>query len=188
MLQNILSQSMYVPTQVADIVGESAATLLDRINGDDENALNAEDVAQWSAGFLYGASGRTIDEREYILDCSSNSRMVNRKFTRAYRAYNNDDIERGNDKLQSARLPWRLTMLTCSDTNSEFTSIMHSVDAFTAQADYMDQAQANYDANPTAIDSNWSNGLKTWNEGVYFNAGMFYGEVLVALTATDSTF
>ena len=183
MLQNILSQSMYVPAQVADIVGESAATLLDRINGDDENRLNAEDVAQWSAGFLYGASGRTIDQRDYILDCSSNCPIVNRKFTRAYRAYNNDDIEHGNDKLQSARLPWRLTMLTCSDTNSEFTSIMQSVDAFTAQADYMDQAQANYDANPTVIDSNWSNGLKTWNEGVYFNAGMFYGEVLVALTA-----
>ena len=188
MLQNILSQSMYVPAQVADIVGESAATLLDRINGDDENRLNAEDVAQWSAGFLYGASGRTIDEREYILDCSSNSRMVNRKFTRAYRAYNNENINRGNNIMESARMPWRLTMATCWKTNPDLNYILQDVDDFLAQADYMEQAQANYDANPTVIDSNWSNGLKTWNEGVYFNAGMFYGEVLVALTATDSTF
>ena len=189
MLQNILSHSMdYVPAQVADIVAESAATILEKMNGDDENSLNAGDVAHWSAGFLYGASGRTIDQRDYILGCSSNCPIVNRKFTKAYKAYNDDNIERGNDKLQSARLPWRLTMLTCWDTNSEFTSIMQSIDDFLVQADYMDQAQANFDANPDVISLNWSNGLKTWNEGVYFNAGMFYGEVLVPLTATDETF
>lgn len=48
--------------------------------------------------------------------------------------------------------------------------------------DWESIARNNYETNQDYIDQQWSHTLKTWNEGVYFNAGMFYAYTYAALT------
>ena len=44
----------------------------------DSNKLPDQAAIQFAAGLLYGASKGTIDERDYLLDCSFDSRIVKR--------------------------------------------------------------------------------------------------------------
>ena len=55
----------------------------------------------------------------------------------------------------------------------------HELDA---RKDKDDIIRNNYMANKDYIDQEWSNCLSAWNEGVYFNAGMFYAYTMTALT------
>ena len=115
---------------VSDLITESTLVVFDAISGEDENRLPKDASAQWSAGFLYGASGRTIDQRDYILGCSKHCPIVDRKLSKAWAAYENGNYSRANKKMESARLPWRLSMVTCWDTNKDFHRILDRVDTF----------------------------------------------------------
>ena len=60
-------------------------------------------------------------------------------------------------------------------------------DAFFEQDGWKQTARQNYDANQDYIDQQWDYALNSWNTGVYFNAGMFYGRVFGALSASPTT-
>ena len=77
-------------------------------------------------------------------------------------------------------------MADCCESNPWFDQFASDINAFVARDDYMDIAMANYDANKAVVDLWWSNCLLTWNQGVYFNAGMFYGEIMAILDGSNS--
>ena len=54
------------------------------------------------------------------------------------------------------------------------------------QDDWSEQTDANYAANKDYIDQQWMYMMKSWNEGVYFNAGMFYAYIYAAITASPA--
>ena len=52
---------------------------------------------------------------------------------------------------------------------------------FFDQEGWRDTYNARYEANKALVDDQMTSYLKTWGEGDYFNAGMFYGRVLNVL-------
>merc|ERR1712039_787842 len=99
--------------EVGGIVEANASQTMDEMYNATWDAVNEEidkpsngkwslpdgAAAQWSAGFLYGASGQTEDYRDYLAGCAKNCPIVNRKMSKAYKWYNADDWRQGNEKL-----------------------------------------------------------------------------------------
>ena len=146
--------------------------------------LPGDAAAQFAAGLLYGNSQGTIDKRDYIVGCTWGNYFRDRKLAKAFTKYNEGDIAKGNRAMDKAEPWWRLSMLTCWETNHYFRAMNKAKEAFLARDDYQEVAQANYEANKAYVDQQWANCLLTWNQGVYFNAGMFYGYVGAALMKT----
>ena len=70
----------------------------------------------------------------------------------------------------------------CTKTNMYWDDLVDNVENFLATDGWKAIAQANYDAQTAVIDQQWSFYLGEWSNGVYFNAGMFYGRTYMALT------
>ena len=151
-----------------------------------ESDLPADATAQWSAGLLYGWTERRKDKRDYIVGCSEEWPRLNNSLNAAFDSFNADDVEAGNQQLADSRFFWRLSMWKCWKTNHKFSKKLHKMDHFYARDDASDIIEANYNANKDSIDQQWGFMLKSFNEGVYFNAGMFYAEIGNILMAHDS--
>ena len=102
--------------------------------------------------------------------------------SKAYKAFGEDDWQAGNEKLDSGRMAWRLSMLKCHETNHKFTTIMHNLDSFFDADDWKSAADENYAGNKDYIDQQWDYMNNSWETGVYYNAGMFYARVAAAFT------
>ena len=160
--------------------GEQVQTVLDEMNG-----LPKDAPAQFAAGVLYGASNGTIDERDYILGCTWSNPILRRHLNKAFKNYNAGKDQKGNKQMQKAE-PWfSASMITCWKTAKYFRRIDDAMDKFFAREDWNTVVQDNYSANQDYIDQQWGYTLKTWNEGVYFNAGMFYAQTFAALAASE---
>mmetsp|Transcript_1247 Transcript_1247/g.1653 ORF Transcript_1247/g.1653 Transcript_1247/m.1653 type:complete len:181 (-) Transcript_1247:188-730(-) len=149
------------------------------------NDLPDDAAAQWAAGLLYGASKGTIDKRDYIVGCSWSSPIVKRQLTKAYDHYEAGEHQEGNKHMKKAEPWWRLSMATCWKTNKHFNRMHRAKNEFFNRDDWKDIVQGNYDENRDYIDQQWAYSLKSWDEGVYFNAGMFYAYTFAALSKTD---
>ena len=134
-------------------------------------------VAQWTAGLLYGLSGRTEDKRDKLVKCMKHCPFTARRFGKAYQSYNDGKLAKGNQKLWRTTPFWFGTMIRCGSTALDLAAFEWTAAKFNWRSDSEDVARANYEANKARVDQDWANGLKSFNEGVYFNAGMFYGEV-----------
>lgn len=64
-----------------------------------------------------------------------------------------------------------------------FSDINDQKTQFYARYDADSIAEANYHANKDFVDHQFGLMLKTFNEGVYFNAGMFYGRIFNVIFA-----
>ena len=94
--------------------------------------LPKDTTKQFAAGFLYGASNGTIDQRDYILDCAWNCWWVSRSLNKAFEDYNAGDIQEGNKHMMKAEPFWRLSMLKCHETNADFRALAHAQNSFMA--------------------------------------------------------
>ena len=68
-------------------------------------------------------------------------------------------------------------MAACTETNAFFEAMADRAHDFFDQDGWEDIVEANYNKNKDVIDMQWGHGVTSWNQGVYFNAGMFYGRV-----------
>ena len=80
---------------------------------------------------------------------------------------------------------FRDSMHICYATNGYFEQIEAAEVAFFSQTEWKKTARANYDANKAYVDQQWEFCLDRWNLGVYFDAGMFYTRVAMALSGAS---
>ena len=73
-------------------------------------------------------------------------------------------------------------MRHCHDTKDYFDQMVDEAHDFFDQRHWEDIIDANYAANKVLVDQQNSFMVKEWNEGTYFNAGMFYGRVWLLLS------
>ena len=73
-------------------------------------------------------------------------------------------------------------MANCPDTQDQWQAIVDNAEDFTTSDGWMDTVRANYATNTAVIDHLWSFYLSEFDNGVYFNAGMFYGRTYMALS------
>ena len=178
MLTDLLGAMQAQPTLIeqASDIGTDLSSMFNGVN-----ALGEGSSAQFSAGFLYGASKQTVDLRDYIVDCAIELPWVTKKLGDGFNAYNSGKLQKGNKKLNRFEAWQRTEMLFCPRAWKPFIHIHNEKMEFLNRDDWPELARQNYDNNKDAIDADWENALKTWNEGVPFNAGMFYGRVVTAL-------
>ena len=72
---------------------------------------------------------------------------------------------------------YQCTMKHCTDTYGIIKDIADDLFEFFDEDNWWETYQARYEENKDLVDDQMANYLKTWDEGVYFNAGMFYGRV-----------
>ena len=143
----------------------------------DTNGLPEDASSQWAAGLLYAAQKQEEDHRDYIVGCAVQNRRLDVRLSHAYSNYNDEKYEKGNDWIRDTEHYYRRSMRACHKTNQLFEDMADEAYDFFDQRNWDKIAEANYIKNKDVIDEQWANGLKSWNEGVYFNAGMFYGRV-----------
>ena len=97
------------------------------------------------------------------------------KLERAYESYHAESWESANKSIRDTEPYYRDSMEACTETNAFFEEMADRAHDFFDQDGWHDTAEANYNANKDTIDMQWSYGLNSWDQGVYFNAGMFYG-------------
>ena len=140
-------------------------------------ALEDDFAAQFAAGLAYGVSGRTVDIRDYLVDCMKDNKGLTRKLNRAFVKFNQGKLEKGALKLQKAEKNFKKATKRCAETGAYFDELFLDFNAFLDREDFEEIATANYLANKDFVDVWLGNGLASWEWGVEFNAGMFFGEV-----------
>ena len=68
-------------------------------------------------------------------------------------------------------------MADCPETNEYFEDMTDRAHTFFDQDGWSDVVNTNMDANKAVIEQQWSYCQTSWDQGIYFNAGMFYGRV-----------
>ena len=75
---------------------DSMLKKLNLSSGVDCSDLPADASAHWYAGLLYAYSYQTVDERDYLLECSEQRDELDQKLVSAYNAYNDGQYKKGN--------------------------------------------------------------------------------------------
>ncbi len=118
MLSSIFSHFKASPESPLLKVGKDMHEMMTDVNG-----LGSEDSAQFSAGFLYGWSNGTVDERDYIVGCYDENKLANFNLVHGFANYEIGEIDAGNWYMDSY-LPWtKWAMRSCSDTRKYFRQI-----------------------------------------------------------------
>lgn len=177
MLSNLLAEAHNMVHKATD-----AAQDIDFFNKIfHKNAMNDDlvsgDSAQWAAGLLYAYTSQNVDARDYIVSCSQPNDRLDSKLEKAFEYYNADNNTSGNQNIRDTEPYYRRSMMMCDETNHYFEDMASKAHDFFAQDDWRDTVHTNYEANKAQIDQQWDYCLLKWNQGVYFDAGMFYGRV-----------
>ena len=119
------------------------------------DALPDGATSQFAAGFLYGASGQQIDQRDYIVECSEESDTTKNELWSAFDAYiakTSDKYKEGNQNMMKAKTQWRDDMAKCEKTNTYFHNLDKEMNDFFAQKNWNDIVKGNYKANKDYVD------------------------------------
>ena len=63
------------------------------------------------------------------------------------------------------------------DLIQQFEAMADKAHAFFEADGWKDVIHANYEAHSDVVDVEWASGMTSWEQGLYFNSGMFYGRV-----------
>ena len=138
--------------------------------------LSNGDTAQWAAGLMYAYTKQTVDVRDALVGCAVSSGDLDRKMSRAYKKYGNGKYRKGNQKILNSEDYWRESFASCDqDIQDMYDEMANTSHAFFDMDGWEDIVSDNYNKNKALVDSQWQFGLTKWSQGVYFDAGMFYG-------------
>ena len=102
--------------------------------------------------------------------------MLDRRLFKAYKNFKHERFNKGNSKVWATQYQYQRSFMNCfPETVSKFGDMIHHYRDFFATDDKDQVMKDNYSANKDLVDDQLAQGLKTWDEGVYFDAGMFYG-------------
>ena len=66
-------------------------------------------------------------------------------------------------------------MNDCKRVNWRFDEMTDQVHKFFAKDDWERIVNKNYEDNKDVVDEQWAHSMRTWDAGIFFDAGMFYG-------------
>ena len=118
-----------------------------------------------------------MDARHYLLECTQWRKELDDKLIGAYQQYGDEDYKGGNATMLGAEDDFRQSMADCDDPNNYFDDIVNTLNDFLDLPNWEDIVNANYADNKELVDHQSLLMFKSWNEGIYFNAGMFYGRI-----------
>ena len=115
--------------------------------------------------------------------CSTQNLTLDDELARAYTVFKSQSgVEGIQSPIVESEDEFRESMESCDLTNDLYEEIVETTEDFFDQDDWEDTVDANYKSNKIMADHQWSLGLHTWNLGIYYQAGMFYGRYWNILT------
>ena len=189
MFKNFISALLIANGAIADnyftrdnlsLVAAKSDNMLKKLNlSSDVNAsdLPEDASAHWSAGVLYAYTYQEVDARDYLLECTQQRDELDAKLISAYSHYGDEDYKGGNQYMFDAENDFRRSMADCDDPDKYFDDIVNTLHDFLDLPNWEDIVNANYADNKELVDHQSMLMMKSWNEGIYFNAGMFYGRI-----------
>ena len=144
---------------------------------DDPTDLKEIDSAGFIAGVLYSATKQFVDRRDYIAECFHQDFTLDQSLLDAFDSYIQGDYVSATQTMLALKNVWSDSMADCQETHTYFEQIDSIIDDFFAQKDWKTAAQINYEANKDVVDDQWGSCLKTWNEGIYFDSGVYFTRV-----------
>ena len=109
--------------------------------------IDPEATAQFAAGWLYGVSQHTIDHRDYVLSCFTNSDELNSFVYSAMEDYTAGDVDTGNAKMTCSKAYFMNAMDSCDEVIPDFLIAENYFSEFRDQDDADSIRQANYEKN-----------------------------------------
>ena len=132
--------------------------------------------AQYIAGWFYGVS--LEDDRDELLKCFKQSDDLTNKLYDAMESIIDGDVDEGDKKMAETRPLFETAIAGCNqdilkkmgDNDKKFEDLKARSDWATIRMDI-------YNKHKDVIDRDSQLAMREWKEGVFFNTGMFFGDV-----------
>ena len=132
--------------------------------------------AQFIAGWYYGLT--THDKREKVLDCFEQNPHLTNNLYDAMDAYAKGDTKTGDERMAHARPLWKKSLKNCSALDDHmFGKWAERIDEMMERSDWQQFAEKVYKENKAVIDRDVKLEMREWEQGVFFNSGMFAGQI-----------
>ena len=131
--------------------------------------------AQFAAGWLYGVTSE--DNRDEVLKCYAKNDDLTNALYDAMEAYISGDSQTGDKKMKESKALWDTAMAGCGEIAKKMGEISDKFDEIQKRSDWDTFSKKIYETNKDVIDRDVSLELKQWEEGIFFNSGMFAGQI-----------
>ena len=92
-------------------------------------------------------------------------------------AYISGDSQTGDKKMKESKALWDTAMAGCGEIAKKMGEISDKFDEIQKRSDWDTFSKKIYETNKDVIDRDVSLELKQWEEGIFFNSGMFAGQI-----------
>ena len=132
--------------------------------------------SQFVSGWLYGTTLK--DKRMDIMKCYKVSDDLTNTLYDAMEAYISGDQKTGDAKMKDTKPLYETALKGCdAEITGAMKKIADQADALIGRKDWDKIAKEIYDDNKVMIDRDVDLELREWKQGVFFNSGMFAGNV-----------
>jgi len=132
--------------------------------------------SQFVSGWLYGTT--LMDKRMDIMKCYKVSDDLTNTLYDAMEAYISGDQKTGDAKMKDTKPLYETALKGCdAEITGAMKKIADQADALIGRKDWDKLAKKIYDDNKVMIDRDVDLELREWKQGVFFNSGMFAGNV-----------
>ena len=132
--------------------------------------------SQFVSGWLYGTT--LMDKRMDIMKCYKVSDDLTNTLYDAMEAYISGDQKTGDAKMKDTKPLYETALKGCdAEITGAMKKIADQADALIGRKDWDKIAKEIYDDNKVMIDRDVDLELREWKQGVFFNSGMFAGNV-----------
>ena len=118
------------------------------------------------------------DERNYILDCYTENTELTDVLYDAMEAYIAGDKSEGDAKMSDTKPLFKTAFADCGELKDQMDAWSKKFDDLTKRDDWAIISQLIYEENKDVIDRDMDLELREWKQGVYFNSGMFAGQLI----------
>ena len=129
--------------------------------------------AQFMAGWYYGIAEK--DKRDELLKCYKTDIDLTNSLYDAMEAYIDGDKATGDAKMADTKPLYKKALSGCGQVAEHMGEWAQKFDDLTKIADWPKVASQIYQDNKAVVDTDIKNELLEWEEGVFFNSGMFAG-------------
>ena len=112
-----------------------------------------------------------------MLKCFKDDEQLTNDLYDAMEAYIAGDSKTGDQKMKESKQLWDTAMSGCGDIAEKMGKISQKFDKITQSSDWDEVSKKIYLANKDVIDRDVSLELREWTNGVFFNSGMFAGQI-----------
>lgn len=134
---------------------------------------------QFVAGWLYGIT--TLDERDYIMQCYESDDMLTSFLYAAFENYFAGNEQLGDAMMHCTRPLYEKALGKCDKSADVLTKLDQYYVKWESQPNADELKKKAYEANKDWCDKEFGFIQKTWTEGVFFDTGMFSGQVQAML-------